>query len=268
MVRTSGPRRFGALAALVLGAAAAGALTFASPAAAQIEITPTTASPGGSAEVALKIGEERPGAYTTKVQLVAPQDNPIAEIYALSIRGWAPQTAMRRLDKPAELIHGTKTSQVVAGITWIRMPDAGTAAKPFTLSMAMGPLPENTGRVLFTVIQTYSDGTVVRWGDDPAKGNPAHPGVAIRLTGPPEVASGGHAGHGAEPAAPAQVPAAQSGPAQPVGGGLWAGLLVGAALGIGGAGVAVWSIRRRGRTGSKKPTESATRREQLAKTGS
>jgi uncharacterized protein YcnI len=252
-------------AALVLGAVTAGILASGGPASAQVEVTPSTAAPGGSAEVTLKLAEERPGAYTTKVELRAPQDTPIAEIYALSVPGWAPLTAMRKLDKPAELIHGTSTTQVVDSLTWKRAPTAGTARKPITLPVAMGPMPQDASQVVFEVIQTYSDGTVVRWADPPKDGAaPGHPAVVIRLTGAPAPA-GGHSGHDA-PAAPAPQPAAaRQEPSE--GGSLTAGLLVGAALGAGGGAIAFVLLRRRRGTGPDQESGRAARKKELAKTG-
>jgi uncharacterized protein YcnI len=251
-------------AALLLGAVTAGVLASGAPASAHVAVTPSTAAPGGSAEVTLKLADERPGAYTTKVELRAPQATPIAEIYALSVPDWAPLTAMRKLDKPAELIHGTTTTQVVDSLTWKRAPTAGTARKPITLPVAMGPMPQDATQVVFEVIQTYSDGTVVRWADPPKDGTePEHPAVVISLTGAPAPA-GGHSGHNAP--APALQPAA-AGQEPSERGSLTAGLLVGAALGAGGGAIAFVLLRRRRGTGPEQDSERAARKKELAKTG-
>jgi uncharacterized protein YcnI len=218
-------------AALVaLGAAAVGGFVFAAPAAAaDVTVTPSEATRGGSAELTFHIPEERPGAYTTKVELLAPEATPIAEIYPMSVDDWAPATTTRRLDRPAELIHGTLTTEVVSGITWERVvgPPAGPS-QPDVLAVSLGPMPESD-RVVFTIVQTYSDGTVVRWAD-PAGGG-AHPAPVITMTD--DAAAGAH-DHGGTADAGA---AASDGAGKSAGGGaygiLGAGLLVGLAVGLG-----------------------------------
>src|SRR5262249_8297408 len=54
------------------------------------------------------------------------------------------------------------------------------------------PLPD-IDRIVFTVVQTYSDGAVVRWADPPAGGAqpPGNPAVVLTLV--PAAATEGHA---------------------------------------------------------------------------
>src|SRR5437879_2124241 len=87
-----------------LGAAVVGAVAFAAPAAADVTVTPSEAPRGGPTELAFHIPDDRPGAYTTKIELVPPEATPIAEIYPMSVDGWAPMTTTRKLDQPVELI--------------------------------------------------------------------------------------------------------------------------------------------------------------------
>jgi hypothetical protein len=115
--------------------------------------------------------------------LVAPEATPIAEMYPLSVNDWAPTSRTRHLQQPVELIHGTLTTDVVDAITWTRVastPPADPGA-PDELTVALGPMPQ-TDRIAFTVVQTYSDGTVVRWADPP-DADPAHPAPAVALVG-------------------------------------------------------------------------------------
>jgi uncharacterized protein YcnI len=242
--------------ALTLGAAVTGAVAFAAPAAAaDVTVTPSGAPRGGPAELAFNIPEEHVGAYTTKVELVAPEATPIAEIYPMSVDGWAPTITTRKLDHPVGLIHGTSTTEVPASITWIRFGDvAPNPGQPAVLTVSLGPMPD-TDRVAFTIVQTYSDGTVVRWGDSPASNSaagstqPQHPAPVVTLV---DQAAAGDP-HGGEPAEAA--PAAQQDKTNGNGtyGILGAGLLVGLAAGLGLDG---WIILR------------AVRRSSLAAAGS
>ena len=54
-----------------------------------------------------------------------------------------------------------------------------------------GPLPtKNTNKLVFKALQTYSDGTVVRWIQTPVKGapEPDNPAPTLVLTKPPRAA--------------------------------------------------------------------------------
>jgi uncharacterized protein YcnI len=174
-------------AALVgLGAAAAGAFVFAAPAAADVNVSPNQLARGGGAELTFTVPEERPGAYTTKVELDLPEATPVAEMYALSVDDWAPQTTMRKLDQPLDLIHGSSgTDEVPASMTWTYVADAAPATpKPVDLRVALGPMPQ-ADQMAFTLIQTYSDGTVVRYADaaGPNGEKADHPGAVVKLSG-------------------------------------------------------------------------------------
>lgn len=230
-------------AAVVFGAGVVGALALAGPAAADVTVSPSAAPRGGPAELAFQVTDDRPGAYTTQIELDAPEATPIAEIYPMSTDDWAPRVATRQLSQPVELIHGTTTTEVVSSITWLRVTGPPTGpAKPAELRVSLGPMP-TTERVAFTVVQTYSDGTVVRWADAPAAGGsqPVHPAPVVTLVDDP-AASAGHDGHGASDGAAAGTAGSggKSGSTGPYAI-LAAGLLVGLVVGVGLDG---WLIMR------------------------
>ncbi|MFC0005367.1 DUF1775 domain-containing protein [Micromonospora siamensis] len=182
-------------AAAVPGAAAGATVT----------TTPAQVHQGDAVEVAVLLPEERAGSRTTRIELRMPPDAPIGEVYPLSVPDWAPRITTRTLDRPVAGIHSPELDRVTEAVTWTRAPGAGTA--PARLSLGMGPMPA-TDRVTFQLIQTYADGTVIRW-TDPAGG--AHPAPTIPLL-PALPVSGGHAGHGGTDAAgPVQQPGSASG---------------------------------------------------------
>jgi uncharacterized protein YcnI len=232
-------------ATVALGAAVAGAVVFAGPAAADVTVTPSEAPRGGPAELAFTIPEERAGAYTTKVELLAPESTPIAEIYPMSVDSWAPKITTRKLDHPVELIHGTTTTEVPTSITWVRAGEAPNPGQPAELRVSLGPLPE-TDRVAFTIVQTYSDGTVVRWGDQAATGSaqPQHPAAIVTLVD--QAAGGGLHGGDGQPADAAPVAEKDKTGENGTYGILGAGLLVGLAAGLGLDGwIILRAVRRR-----------------------
>jgi len=238
-------------AVVALGAAVFGALALASPASADVTANPSEATRGDGAKVTFRLTEDRPGAHTTKIQMIAPADNPIGEIYPMSQNDWAPTTETRTVDEAVAGLHGMPVTEVTSSITWARV-DPKPASTPIELTVSMGPMPSDTDQLSFTVVQTYSDGTVVRWAD-PAGG--AHPAVTVKLVGQAPAGGNGHHGGAQQQAAP---PAAEA--QDPADGGssygiLAAGLLAGLGLGA----LAVWLILRRRGTATDATAETPRR---------
>ncbi|MGK5442428.1 DUF1775 domain-containing protein [Micromonospora sp. URMC 105] len=233
-------RNGGRRAGLVLAAATAGALAWPGAAlAADVTTTPTRATQGDAVEMTFVVPEERPGARTEKIEVKLPADAPIGEVYPLSVDGWAPLMTSRNLDAPVAGIHAPSVTTVTASVVWTRAagkPEPG----PARLALAMGPLPQ-ADRMSFELVQTYSDGTVVRWAD-PAGG--AHPAPTLALEPAAPGAAPGHGHGGPDAAAP---PGDAAGQAEPAGGGgpnadvlLGGGLLVG----LGGGALIGWAVSR------------------------
>ncbi|MFC4017839.1 DUF1775 domain-containing protein [Micromonospora sp. GCM10011542] len=242
-------RRVGAVAAL----AAAGMLAWPGTAyAADVTTNPTQARQGDAVRLEFTVPEERAGATTRQIEVRLPADAPVAEVYPMSVTGWAPRISSRTLDRPVTGIHSSGVSTVTTAVTWIRVRDA--APGPARLALSMGPLPQ-ADRLTFEVLQTYSDGTVVRWAD--ATG--AHRAPVLTLLPAAPGAAGaagaaGHSGHGAPGADAANDSAAAPGDAADAPGGtgspndgvgnadgmLAAGLLAG----LGGGAAIGWLVSR------------------------
>ncbi|HZP29780.1 MAG TPA: DUF1775 domain-containing protein, partial [Acidimicrobiia bacterium] len=69
---------------------------------------------------------------------------------------------------------------VVTKVTWSGGQIVPGAFDLFTVFG--GPLPTKTGKLVFKALQTYSDGSVVRWIETPTKGAPAPENPAPTLT--------------------------------------------------------------------------------------
>ncbi|MEH0985921.1 DUF1775 domain-containing protein [Micromonospora sp. CPCC 205556] len=224
-------------AGAVLAATVAGVLGWPGAAqAAEVTTTPTRAVQGGAVEVTFVVPEERPGTRTRKIEVRLPADAPVGEVYPLSVDGWAPLMTSRTLDEPVAGIHSDGVTSVTAAVTWTRAAGAPSAG-PARLPLAMGPLPQ-ADTMRFEVVQTYADGTVVRWAD-PAGG--AHPAPTLTLLPAAPGAVTGHA-HGGDAGAAAD-PAAAPGPAEA---GPSANVLLGGGLliGVGGGAVIGWAVSR------------------------
>jgi uncharacterized protein YcnI len=227
--------RTAASATLLCGAAIVGALAVAAPASAHVTVDPREATQGGYTRVAFRAPTESDTASTTKLEVFLPEATPIASVSTMPVPGWTVAVERR---KPASPVagEGGQPAEVVSKLTWTAT--AGAAIKPGEFQefpVSLGPLPK-VDRLVFKALQTYSDGSVVRWIEEPVEGGeePERPAPVLRLA--PEDADGG-AGTAAGAAAdsPADGAAEEdsdgSGPALPLAiAGLVAGL-IGAVLG-------------------------------------
>jgi uncharacterized protein YcnI len=219
-----------ASATLLCGAALAGALAVATPAAAHVTVNPREATQGGYTRVAFRAPTESDTASTTKLEVFLPEATPIASVSTMPVPGWT--IAVERT-KPASPVagEGGQPAEVVSKITWTA--SAGAAVKPGEFQefpVSLGPLPE-VDQLVFKALQTYSDGSVVRWIEEPAEGGeePEHPAPVLRLLPAEDEGSDGAAAGAADGSA--DDGSDGSGPALPLAiAGLVAGLL-GAALG-------------------------------------
>jgi hypothetical protein len=152
--------RFPRRACVLAGAVAAGVLGGASPASADVTVSPTTATQGDGVNLTFRVVNDHPKALLTKIRLVLPTDTPVAEVDPLSVPDWGPQIAYRTLDTPLQSIHGgTPVTDVTASITWVAAP--GRALKPGKATAVMigiGPMPE-VDRMTFEIQPSYADGS-------------------------------------------------------------------------------------------------------------
>ncbi|WFE49076.1 DUF1775 domain-containing protein [Micromonospora sp. WMMD1155] len=247
-------RRIAAVTALT----AAGLLFWSGTAdAADVTTTPTEVRQGDAVRLEFTVPEERAGTKTKQIEIRLPADAPIAEVYPMSVDGWAPRLSSRTLDKPLAGIHSSGVSTVTTAVTWVRVGEGGPG--PARLALSMGPMPQ-AERLTFEVVQTYADGTAVRWAD--ATGPHRAPVLTLlpALPGAGPAAHGG--GHGAPAAgAPADPgsgvdggPADRAGGADEESGSADGMLAAGLLAGLGGGAAIGWLISRWRR---RDPNEAA-----------
>jgi uncharacterized protein YcnI len=226
--------------AVVAGTVAVLTLAIAGPASAHVTVSSPAATQGGFSTVTFKVPNESDEASTTKIEVNLPADAPVASVSVRPVPGWTAVAEKSKLAKPLEA-HGTQITEAVSKITWTASGSAAVKPGEFqTFDVSMGPLPE-TPQMIFKTLQTYSDGTVVRWIDEPATDGtePESPAPVLKLAA---------AGAGADAAAPtataAAAPAAESS-----GNGVGTTLgVVGAVLGLAALILALLAYRRAGRT--------------------
>src|SRR3954453_6737104 len=196
MSRISARRVAGtSVAAIALSTALAG------PAFAHVTVSSASAAKGGFSAMTFRVPTEKDDASTTKVQVAFPTDTPLASVSVKPVPGWTYQVTKSKLATPISSDDGPITD-AVSQITWTASSPA-TAVKPGEyqeFGVSAGPLPTSTA-ISFKALQTYSDGSVVRWIDTQTPGDPEaeHPAPTLSLT--PEAADA--AAPAAAPAAPA-----------------------------------------------------------------
>jgi uncharacterized protein YcnI len=242
-------RRRALRAGTVLGVAATIALVTAAPAFAHVTAQPGTAEQGGYSVVAFRVPNEDDTAGTIKLEVNLPTDHPILSVRTAPIQGWTATTTKVALNPPVQTDDGT-VSETVGTVTWTA--DPGVRIEPgqyLDFPVSLGPLPTDTDRLVIPAVQTYDNGEIVRWDQQPSTdgSEPEQPAPVVALA----PAADEQPGHMAAPAAETPAAAAVTGgtdtTARWLGG---AGLLVGA-LGLGvGVGAVLRSRRRTGGAGS------------------
>lgn len=153
--------------ALVLGATAVGVFGLAAPASAHVTVNPREATQGGYGRLAFRVPTESDTASTVKLEVTMPDDAPVASVSTMPVPGWTVAIERRTVNPPLE-VHGSQVTEVVSKITWTASANAGIKPGEFQeFPVSMGPLPEKD-RMVFRVLQHYSDGNVARWIEPPA----------------------------------------------------------------------------------------------------
>jgi periplasmic copper chaperone A len=166
---------------------------------AHVSVSSDEAVQGGHAEIAFRVPTESDTTSTVKLQVAFPTDTPITSVSVLPHPGWTYKVTKAPVAAPVPDGHGGQVTQAVSQIEWSAAgPD--TAVKPGeyeVFRVSAGPLPK-ADRAVFKVLQTYSDGQVVRWIDEPAvegAPQPEHPAAVLALAPAGASASDAHAGH-------------------------------------------------------------------------
>ncbi len=168
---------------LAVALVAAGA--FPAAAQAHIQVTPSTVAPGDAAQFTVLVPGER-DSETVKVELQMPSG--LLPFSYEDPAGWK-----------RELVKASNGS--VERVVWTgRAPSDG-----FTEFAFLAGTPDTPGELQFKALQTYADGTVVRWIGAPDSENPA---AVVKVdAGAPQQNAGGEGAGDAAPAATATATA-------------------------------------------------------------
>ncbi|MFI2649807.1 YcnI family protein [Micromonospora fulviviridis] len=176
-------RRPATAAALTLAAVATAVLGLAGAASAHVTVNPKEATQGGYGRFAFRVPNESDTASTTKVEVNLPENAPVGSVSTMPVPGWTVTVEKRKVDPPIE-VHGSQLTEAVSKLTWTAAPNGGVKPGEFQeFPVSMGPLPQ-ADRMVFKVLQTYSDGNVSRWIEEPTPGGeePENPAPVLTLT--------------------------------------------------------------------------------------
>ena len=179
-------------AAIATGAATAIAVIgFAGVAQAHVTVNPSDATQGGYARIAFRVPDESDTLSSTKLEVNLPTDEPVASVLVQPVPGWTAQVSTTKLAKPITTDDGDQVTEAISKITWTA-DSVGSAIKPGQFQefpVSLGPLPTQDS-MTFKTLQTYSDGSIVRWIDESTPGGPEpeHPAPVLHLA---KAAAGG-----------------------------------------------------------------------------
>jgi uncharacterized protein YcnI len=151
------------------------------PAAAHVTVNPSAEPGSGYGELTFRVPTESDTASTTKIRVFVPADHPLGSVLVKPHPGWTYAVKTAKLATPITDDDGNQVTEAVSEIDWTA-DSAASAIKPGSyddFEVSVGPFPAS-GTMTFKALQTYSDGSVVRWID--ASESDAHPAPVLTLT--------------------------------------------------------------------------------------
>lgn len=237
-------------AAAALGVAALTTLTLGTGfASAHVVAHAPEAAKGGFSKITFSVPNEEKTANTVKVEVDFPKDHPVASVSTKPMPGWTAQITKVQLAQPIK-VDNAEVKEAVARIVWTADPGTKIAPGQFNeFDVSAGPLPDNTDQLVIPAVQTYDDGTVVKWDEPQVKGQPEpeHPAPTVALAA--KSADADMPGMPAASGAPEPAAASADTTARWLGG---AGLAIGV-LGL-GAGITAAAGARR----TNRPTDDSS----------
>jgi uncharacterized protein YcnI len=156
---------------------------------AHVTVDPGSAPRGAEITLGFRVPNEEATASTVEVQIFFPADHPILGVDPQSAPGWSDRLRTTPLNPPVTTDDGSITDYV-SEVDWYGGTiKAGHFQEFYVLAQQ---LPSDANQVVFKALQTYSDGTVVRWIQPvtPGAPEPDHPTPILQLTSGPSPSSG------------------------------------------------------------------------------
>ncbi|MER7673171.1 YcnI family protein [Kitasatospora sp. NPDC096128] len=190
--------------------AGATVLAAAASASAHVVVEPSSVPKNATDQTfAFRVPNEDDTKSTVQVEIDFPTDHPVPSAMVAPVPGWTDKITTTKLATPIHTDDGDVTD-VVSQVVWTGGQITPGHYQDFTVEL--GALPEGTDKVVFKALQTYSDGNVVRWIEEPQAGRPEpkNPAPVLHLTA--AAADDADSADGASPAPAGSAPVAPGAP--------------------------------------------------------
>ena len=166
----------------VLAASVAIALAAAPAASAHVKVDASSTTAGGYSVLTFRVPTESATASTVSLTVQLPTDHPFTSVSYQPVPGWSTKLVTTKLSKPLTDDDGNSIESAVTQVIWTAT-DGGLAPGQFgQFPLSVGPLPDS-GTLFLPAEQTYSDGSVVDWSQQPqGSAEPEHPAPSVVVT--------------------------------------------------------------------------------------
>jgi uncharacterized protein YcnI len=160
-----------ALKTVTVLATAAGLMALGvSAASAHVRVDPASTSAGGFSQLTFKVPNESETAKTTKLSVTLPSGTPFTSVSVKPMDGWTARITEAKLPAPVT-VEGASITKAASSVTWTADAAHEIGQHEYqTFSISVGRLPAAGTTVSLPAVQTYSDGTVVKWNEPEATG--------------------------------------------------------------------------------------------------
>jgi len=169
-------------ASVALSAGALLAVAAPLAASAHVSLIENTAAAGSYSLITFKVPNESDTAGTNKLIINLPTDTPFASVSYIPVAGWTAELNEETLPEPVA-VGESEITDAVTSVTFTA--DAGSeivAGQLQTFSLSLGPVPD-TGSVVLSADQYYTDGEIVKWADTEEDGE--HPAPVLYINDAP-----------------------------------------------------------------------------------
>jgi uncharacterized protein YcnI len=174
--------RVAVLGTAVLTSLAASVLV-AGSASAHVSVSSQDAASGGFGKITFRVPSESDTASTVGLRIQIPEEAAAASFRTQPMPGWTVTLTSTELPEPVQA-DGEEISSYVSVVEFRAAAGGGIGPGEFQeFSLSGGPFPD-ADRLVFPVVQSYSDGSESAWIDPTVEGQaePEHPAPVLTLS--------------------------------------------------------------------------------------
>ena len=172
---------------LTVGTVAAAAIGLtALPALAHVTVNSPGATQGSFGVLTFRMPNEMDNANATELKVQLPPDQPLASVSVKPQPGWTYTVTRAKLPQPITDDDGNQVTDYPSVVDWKATAGGIKPGEYAEFQLSVGPLPK-ADSMTFKALQTYSNGSVVRWIGAPGSDQPA---PQVKLTAATTAAAG------------------------------------------------------------------------------